>query len=147
MSSFKFNFLLQDPKEKQILNLKREIKLLRTENAYFRQQVFSVENVLTHLGFKLFVCILLIWSPHALRFVRYCLSQSCSISRLVLFREGSGVGVVSQQSTRSKNKNYHWTLDILSDMSYQRNGLICHFGISVSLAGTTKQRVSNIRVK
>ncbi|KAM7438087.1 Kinesin-related protein 12 [Porites harrisoni] len=28
-----------DPKEKLILNLKREIKLLRTENAYFRQQL------------------------------------------------------------------------------------------------------------
>ena len=31
--------IFQDPKEKLILSLKREIKLLRTENAYFRQQV------------------------------------------------------------------------------------------------------------
>lgn len=38
------NLSLQDPKEKLILNLKREIKLLRTENAYFRQQVFSVRK-------------------------------------------------------------------------------------------------------
>lgn len=51
-------FFLQDPKEKLILNLKREIKLLRTENAYFRQQVFSVVNVLTPLEFELFVLML-----------------------------------------------------------------------------------------
>ena len=52
------NLSLQDPKEKLILNLKREIKLLRTENAYFRQQVFSALNVLTHLEFELFVLML-----------------------------------------------------------------------------------------
>ena len=52
------NLSLQDPKEKLILNLKREIKLLRTENAYFRQQVFGAENVLTHLEFELFVLML-----------------------------------------------------------------------------------------
>ena len=39
---------LQDPKEKLILSLKREIKLLRTENAYFRQQVIAVKKGHVH---------------------------------------------------------------------------------------------------
>ena len=44
---------VKDPKEKLILSLKREIKLLRTENAYFRQQVIY-QNLFTNVKLVLF---------------------------------------------------------------------------------------------